>query len=262
MTRRSIIILCAAFLATLGVWYAWNTYGGALFENAQAGGAWLLPVVVFAALLDSINPCALSVLFISIAVLFSLGKSRKEVLTLGSVYIFGVFAVYVGIGLVGLWILGLLAEYNIQTILRDAAAAILILVGLLSIVNVMYPAFPVKLKIPQSAHPKMAKLLQRATVPGALLLGALVSLYEFPCTGGPYMLVITILNGQGTFASGFGLLILYNLIFVAPLIVILAVASDPVLLEKAKGWKKEKLSGSGVWAGAAMIILGILILII
>lgn len=262
MSRRSIAIIIATLIVVLGVWYVWNAYGGELFANAREGGSWLVPVVVFAALLDSVNPCALSVLFISIAVLFSMGKSRREVVTLGSVYILGVFLVYVAIGVVGLWVLGLFAEYNVQGVLKNGAAAVLIGVGALSLINEFFPNFPVKLKIPQSAHPKMAKLLQRATVPGAFVLGALVSLYEFPCTGGPYLLVITILNTQGEFLKGLGLLLLYNLIFVAPLIVILAVASDEALLGKAKDWKKRNLSGASLWGGAAMIVLGILILIL
>src|SRR3990172_2498937 len=60
---------------------------------------WLPGLIAFAALLDSVNPCAFSVLFLTIAFLFSLGRSRKSILKAGFVYIFGIFAVYILIGL-------------------------------------------------------------------------------------------------------------------------------------------------------------------
>src|SRR5574341_429454 len=61
---------------------------------ASGEGARLLPLIAVAALIDSVNPCAFSILLVTIAFLFSLGRLRSSVLAIGGLYIAGVFAVY------------------------------------------------------------------------------------------------------------------------------------------------------------------------
>src|SRR3989344_8936786 len=60
-----------------------------------------LPVLISGALVDSVNPCAFSVLILTIAFLASLGATRGRVLSMGGSYIAGIFGVYflIGIGL-------------------------------------------------------------------------------------------------------------------------------------------------------------------
>lgn len=58
-----------------------------------------LPIVTIAALLDSINPCAISVLLLTIAFLISLRKNRRDILLIAGVYILGIFLIYILIGL-------------------------------------------------------------------------------------------------------------------------------------------------------------------
>ena len=91
------------------------------------------------------------------------------------------------------------------------------------------------------------------------MLGALVGLCEFPCTGGPYLMVLGLLHDRGTYFTGVGYLFLYNLIFVLPLLIILFIASDKTLVEKVKAWKKAETKNMRLWGGIAMIILGIII---
>jgi len=65
----------------------------------QANLAQLLPAVVVTGLLDSVNPCALAVILLLLAFLFTLRKSRGRIVMLGSVYIGMIFLVYFAIGL-------------------------------------------------------------------------------------------------------------------------------------------------------------------
>jgi len=53
--------------------------------------------------------------------------------------------------------------------------------------------------------------------------------------------------------------LLYNLIFILPLVVILLIASDSTLVEKVKMWKKSETKHMRLWGGIAMVILGLLI---
>jgi len=219
-------------------------------------GKWLLPLVSVAALIDSINPCAFSVLLLTIAFLFSIGKLRSGILKIGSFYILGIFIVYM---LIGLGLLQTLHTFNVPHLMAKIGASLLVILGSINIINEFFPSFPIKLRIPRSVHPKMAELMGKASLPTALFLGALVGLYEFPCTGGPYLLVLGLLYDQKTYLTGVGYLLLYNLIFILPLVIILLIASDNILLEKVKAWKKAETRSMRMWGGIAMIILGVII---
>lgn len=224
--------------------------------DISGGGKWLLPLVAVAALIDSINPCAFSILLLTIAFLLSLGKLRSSILKIGGVYILGIFVVYI---LIGLGILQALHLFNTPHFMAKVGASVIILLGLINLLNEFFPAFPIKLRIPQVAHRKMAGLMEKASLPTAFLLGSLVGLCEFPCTGGPYLMVLGLLHDQGTYLFGLGYLLLYNLIFILPLAVILGIASDSALIDRVRAWKKVETKNMRIWGGVAMIILGVLI---
>lgn len=231
---------------------------GSLFVMAD-NGKWLLPLVIVAALIDSVNPCAFSVLLLTIAFLFSIGKFRSSILKIGGFYILGIFIVYM---LIGLGLLQALHAFNTPHFMAKIGALILIILGSVNLINGFSPSFPIKLRIPQSAHHKMAELMEKISLPTAFLLGALVGLYEFPCTGGPYLLVLGLLYDQNTYLIGFSYLLLYNLIFILPLVVILFIASDNALLEKVEAWKKAENKNMRIWSGIAMILLGVIIFLL
>lgn len=231
---------------------------------AVAGAAWIwggtfLGTLVVAALLDSVNPCAISVLLVTLAFLFSLGRSRNDMMKIGSFYIAGIFAVYV---LVGLGILQALHVFSMPHFMSRLGAIIMIIFGLLGVINEFIPSFPIKLGIPAGAHGSLARLMERATLPGALLLGVLVGLCEFPCTGGPYLMVLGMLHDQGTYLRGLGYLVLYNLIFVSPLIVILLMAADQSVIDRLYAWKREHAHRMRLWGSIAMILLGAAIVLL
>lgn len=104
--------------------------------------------------------------------------------------------------------------------------------------------------------------MEHASLPTAFLLGALVALCEFPCTGGPYLLVLGLLHDQATYWKGMGYLIFYNLLFIAPLVLILMLASERSLLERVQTWQKQEAGAMRFWSGIAMVVLAVLILLI
>ncbi len=243
----SVILLKTGNIGTTALW------------KISGEGKWLLPLVGVAALIDSINPCAFSILLLTIAFLLSIGKMRSGILKIGGAYILGIFVVYL---LIGLGLLHVLHLFNTPHFMAKVGATLLIVLGGINLINEFFPAFPIKLRIPQAAHHKMAELMNKASLPTAFFLGALVGLCEFPCTGGPYLMVLGLLHDQGTYLTGVSYLLLYNLIFILPLVIILALASDNALLEKVKAWKKAETKHMRVWGGVAMILLGLLIFFI
>lgn len=215
-----------------------------------------LPVIVVSALIDSINPCAISVLFLTITFLFSLGKNRKFVLISGGVYILAIAIVYT---LIGLGALQVLSFFNVPNIMAKIGASILLLYSIIGLINEFFPSFPIKLKIPESTHTTLAKVIEKGSIPAFFVLGALVAMFEFPCTGGPYLFVLTLLHDYANFWKGFWYLIMYNFVFVLPLILILAFATNKVMIEKIDRLRKLETKKARVILLLVLIAFGILI---
>lgn len=227
--------------------------------NLSDSGRWLFPLIVSSAVIDSINPCAFSILLLTIAFLFSVGKLRAKILSIGVFYIAGIFLVYL---LIGLGILQTLHLFNTPHFMAKIGASLLIVLGLINIINEFFPAFPIKLKIPSVAHRKMAQLIEVGSLPTAFFLGALVGLCEFPCTGGPYLMALGLLHDKATYLKGVGYLLIYNLIFVLPLIIILILASNKNILAKIQTWHQREKFAMRFWGGVAMVALGIIIFLL
>jgi cytochrome c-type biogenesis protein len=213
----------------------------------------ILPLLVATAFIDSLNPCAISVLLLTVGFLISIGRDRRNILQVGSAYIFAIFLVYVAIGL---GMLHALQIFNTPHFMSRVGAGILIAVGLINIINEYFPRFPIKLKIPQAAHQRIASLMEKASTSTAFVLGAVVGMYEFPCTGGPYLMILGLLHDKSTYWEGLGYLFFYNVIFVLPLFIILLIASNPTLTEKVRSWKKMETPIWRLWGGVAMVVLG------
>ncbi len=258
--RKLIITIAALLVAILAIVVLKYSSGAAqILWNASNGGTWLLPLTAFSALLDSVHPCSFSILLITIALLFGLQMTRGKILKIGGVYIAGIFAAYFAIG-IGL--LKVLHVFNVPHFMGKLGAGLLIAFGVLNLLGAFFPKFPIKLKIPDAAHRSMGNLMGIASMPAAFALGLLVGLCQFPCMGGPYLMVIGLLHDGKTYASGFGYLLLYNIILIAPLVATLWIAANPTLLDKVKEWKRTQMKDVHLWAGIAMIIIGILVLYI
>lgn len=250
--------LIVVAIVVIGLALLLKNYSGAsaIIWSASDGGKWLLPLVGITALVDSINPCAFSILLLTIAFLLSIGRMRSSILKIGRIYIFGVFLAYI---LIGLGLLQALHLFNTPHFVGKIGAGLLVILGLINLGQELIPKFPIRLKIPGVSHGLLARVMAKATIPAALLLGILVGLCEFPCTGGPYLMIIGLLHDKVTYLKGVGYLFFYNLIFVLPLVIILALASRKYLLEKVEAWQNKEKRLMRIGGGIAMIILGLFI---
>ena len=218
---------------------------------------WVPFAIGFSALVDSLNPCAFSILFLMTGFLFTLGRSRRQILGAGLLYVFGIFATYIFIGLAGLKIL---KYFQTPVSLTVIGASFIILAGLILLLNVFFPKFPIKLKIPTFAHKQIAPLIEKGTKVSAFVLGIAVGLFEFPCTGGPYLFVVSILHDHaGGFWLGLLYLFIYNLIFILPLTIVLFVVSNPSVLQVVDKVRRAETKKSRLWVALIMIALGLLV---
>jgi len=259
--NSKLFILLAVLVILFGLvgYFRFAETGTKTLWRISNSGRGLLPLVAVAAMIDSINPCAFSILLLTIAFLFSLGKSRAQIFQIGGVYILGIFLAYI---FIGLGILHALHIFGIPHFMAKVGAAILIAWGAVEILNAVFPRFPLRLGIPRFAHHKMAVLMEKGSIPASFLLGGLVGLCEFPCTGGPYLMILGLLHDSATYLKGLGYLIFYNLIFVLPLVIILLLASEKQVAEKMQAWRKIESKAMRFWTGIAMIALAAFILLL
>ena len=243
-------ILFAGYLALSKGWIE--------LPEVTASQNYSLIVILVAALLDSINPCAFSILFLSIGFLFSLGKNRQQVVRIGLTYILGIGLTYLAIGIIGLQILNYFSNSNVITTI---GAIIMITVGMIELCGVLIPNFPIRLQIPNFTKGILAERVAKGmTFVGALVLGVLVGLFEFPCTGGPYLFVMSLLHGT-EFVRGLVYLILYNLVFILPLIILLVLSSNGKVAETIDKMRREETKKFSLVVALLMIQLGVIILI-
>ncbi|HBB65449.1 MAG TPA: hypothetical protein DCZ84_02335 [Candidatus Vogelbacteria bacterium] len=257
--KLTALIMAGALLVAAVLFFRMGNIGTGALWSISNEGSWLLPLVLVAALIDSINPCAFGILLLTVAFLLSIGKARLGILKIGGAYVIGILAVYF---LIGLGILQALHLFNTPHFMAKLGAGLLIVLGAINLISEFFPSFPLKPRIPHAAHKKMAELMEKASIPTAFVLGALVGLCEFPCTGGPYLMVLGLLHDNTTYLTGVGYLILYNAVFIIPLVIVLLIASDATLVEKVRAWKQSETKHMRLWGGIAMIILGLSIFLL
>jgi cytochrome c biogenesis protein CcdA len=236
-------------------WFADNqdTFTG----NETQSETLLLPAVLLTGLLDGINPCALAILLFFVSFLFTIRKTRLSVARMGAVYIGAVYVVYFLIGL-GLLQASTLFEGHW---LGQAGAVLLILLGLTNLLGAIFPKFPIRLEVPESSKEGLQKWMHRATLPTTLVLGILVGLHTFPCSGGPYVAVLGLLGSRTSFWEGASYLVLYNLMFVLPLVAVLILSLDPVLGGKIQAWERDSSRTVRAITGSLMALMGVALLI-
>lgn len=223
-----------------------------------------LPIVIGAALLDSINPCVFGVLIFLIAFMTKMFKSPHKMLLCGLLYTAVVYVTYL---LIGIGFLKFTVSFGFSAAIYWIAAIIAIIAGVLEIKDFFWYGKGFSLKMIPGADRRIKlytqKIEQRHKKDGwfayiaAALLGIFVVLVELPCTGAPYLAILAIL-GQSNYAQGIPLLLLYNFIFILPLFVIIGIAyfgKSSVVLE---AWRVKHRGAMRLAVGLFLLALGAL----
>lgn len=213
--------------------------------------------IIGAAAIDSINPCAIGVLVFLLTFLISLKGSKKRILAIGLTYI---TIVYVSYFAAGLGLVRILSQLAFLEYIYKGTAIILLIAGAIDIKDGITKAKKPLLAIPKSTSPTIKKYIHRATIPAAIVLGVLVSLFELPCTGGVYIAILSIISKSGLTGQGIWLLALYNAIFVLPLLIITLLVISGLSSKKVGTWKDKNRDVMRIAIGLSMIFLGMLML--
>jgi cytochrome c biogenesis protein CcdA/glutaredoxin len=218
--------------------------------DADSGLSWW--AVIVAALVDSVNPCAFAVLILLMVYLTALNDKIK-MLKVGVTYITVIFAVYF---LAGLGLLTAVQSTGMTRAMYLFSAGLAIVFGLINIKDFFWYGRGITLAIPKSQKPKIKALIEKASVPAAIVLGMLVSAVELPCTGGVYLAILSLIGSKMTLAQGIPYLLLYNLIFILPLIAIMMLIYFGMSTERAEKLRLENRRWMKLAIGLLMLAIG------
>lgn len=216
-----------------------------------------IPILIGAAVVDSINPCAFGVLVFLLAYLARTFKHTQRMLIHGLVYITAVFLTYLAAGLMLLPVIRELG--NIASTAYILIGIFVILMGLLEIKDAFWFGRGPTLAIWPSAAKRIemygSHISQKLST--AFFLGVFVALVELPCTGAVYIAVLTLMSLAGLTLSNLTLLLLYNLVFILPLVVILFVAHHGMSTERLEAWRNRHKKWMRLALGVTLVSLGV-----
>lgn len=224
-----------------------------------------LPTVLVAGVLDGINPCAFTVLLLFITALLStlqagdqaVGSVRLRLLGMGSIYIAAVFLTYLALGV------GLLRSLDIftrQHLPARLGALLAIFFGLWMVKDFFLPDWGIRLQAPGRIGQVARMSAKKATIPALITGGFLIGLCTVPCSGAVYLGILSLLALQPTALLGYGYLVLYNVVFILPLLVVLLVASARPALNSLARWNLHHREWVRVLLGSGVVGMGLLIL--
>jgi cytochrome c biogenesis protein CcdA len=192
--------------------------------------------VAFAGLVDGLNPCAFATLAFFVSYLALSGRQGKEVLIVGGAFTLGVFLAYLAVGLGFYKVLDLLGD-----VLTTLGRWVYGLTGLFCAVLAVFSFLDflkarrgdigdMALNLPHRLRMRINAVIRkgrrsRAFVAGSFITGIAVSFLELACTGQVYLPTIIFVVSQPQLqARAVVFLILYNVLFIMPLMVVFVLA--------------------------------------
>lgn len=220
-----------------------------------------LPGVVAGGLLDGLNPCAFGVLLSFVAVILAgvalTEDPRPYLWRAGGTYVAGMFLTYLFLGLGILTAVSLFTATHLPLRLMGFAVVVL---GLWTLKDVMLPGVGASLAMPSRWHGLVRRALSRTTPVGLFTAGGLVGLCTLPCSGAIYLGVLALIARE-PLPLWLSYLVIYNIMFVAPLLAVLAVVANRRVLNHIAHAYLQRKATLKATVGAATVLLGLIILI-
>lgn len=230
------------------------------FDAATFGGL-TVPIVLVSGFADGLNPCAFALLVLFATYTLTLVNSvtsdgsptmeaRRRLLGAGSLYVGAVWITYFLIGLGLFSFLGWLGQDHLVT---RVAAVLALFMALWMLKDVFLPGWGPSLMAPAGTHGRMHRAIERGGLGGMLGAGVLVGICTVPCSGAIYLDIVAVLNASGGGTTGLALLALYNLAYIAPLLILLGAVSDRRVLGRLGRWNQS--NSPWVKAGLAIAVV-------
>lgn len=220
-----------------------------------------LLILLPAAIADSINPCAFAILFVILGSILSQTGSYRKVLFTGLAFTLSIFLSYY---LMGIGLYRAFAYANQAMYLQIWAAVVAIAIWLANIKDYFWFGKYFTMEMPERFKMSSRTWLKKIHSPmWAFFIGILISLFLLPCTGGPYLTILSYLASESANINmmWYIYLLIYNLIFITPFVIITLLVSlgsaDIATLKEYREMYKQEIH-LAVWI--LMLWLGIYLL--
>lgn len=226
------------------------------------------PSVFLAGLVDGFNPCAFTIVIVLAGVLAAAGHSARARLLGGVAFCVGSFLTYVAMGLGLLQVLRAVEGVGVVRSLLHLVLS-LTLFGL-SCISLRDALRYRREKTPQAIMlqlPNWVKVAIRKVaecswsgpkvVVGGVLCGIVVTLLDSLCTGQVYVPILSLIAMEGEKWRELGLLLGYNLAFIAPLVVVFVLAARGATSETMRKWSKRNVFPAKLALSVVFFILAI-----
>jgi len=193
-----------------------------------------LLTILSAGFIDGLNPCAFATLIFFISYLTFIGRRRREVLWVGLGFSGAVFGTYL---LIGFGILSFIQHISFLPVFSRIVYLITIGIALVLGIYSLYDYIQLKrgrpsemkLQLPNFLKKRIHQTIREKSGStryflAAIASGFIISLLEFTCTGQVYLpTILFVTNIPSLRTSALSYLLLYNLMFIVPLLIIFGV---------------------------------------
>lgn len=230
---------------------------------------WTAAAIFLAGLVDGINPCAFTTLLFFLSYLGIRGRTRKRIALAGLSFAAGVFLSYflIGLGLFNAFrVGGMLPVF--RTVLRVVVSALTVAFCALTVRDIVLARRgapgDMALRLPESVRLRINASIRGGVASNAFLVGVfatgvVVSVLELACTGQVYFPAISFMVQTDSSWLGTGSLLLYNLAFIAPLLIVLALALAGLSQEAVRGFFTRHLVATKLALAAVFASLSVLV---
>jgi len=240
----------------------------ASLEVTRRYEAFTLPVVIGAGLLDGVNPCAFATIIFFLSYLQIARRTPREMLLVGAAFISAVFIAYLAAGLLLHGVLGSLNQRfaGLQSWMNLGFGGLALVAAFLSFRDA-YRARggrlgEMTLQLPGFLKERIRGVVRtgaraRNFVAAAFVAGLVISLLELACTGQVYAPIIyQIQRGK---LDAVLWLVIYNLAFITPLVVIFLLAYGGLRSEALVAFQKQHTATVKTALGILFLVLALFI---
>ena len=269
ISGSALLELIQPYLATgaPALWEDWEngrqTAQSVLVQRFRSLGLW---TVVGAGLLDGVNPCAFATMIFLISYLAVRKRQGRELLATGAAFTAGVFLAYLGIGF------GLLKFLTAVPVLGRMGRWMYGLTLVLCLV-LAWGSFndyrkarqgqleDMSLKLPERMRGWIRVLIREGSrarnyALASLALGFVVSLVELACTGQVYLPTIIFVLGLPDWRARAALaLLVYNLMFVLPLVVVFLMVYYGTTSQQLTHWMNRRAAAVKLGTAVLFVLL-------
>lgn len=235
-------------------------------------GGFTISAVAAAGLLDGINPCAISTLVFFMSLLAVSKVRNRQLVLLGISFCAASFLTYLALGFGLFRFLHLFSGFTaFRSIVEIGMAAVLLVLAAMSFRDASRfrktgRSADVTLQLSTGMKKRIHEVMHQglgstSIIWGGLLIGSAVTVLESVCTGQVYVPTLVLILKDSAFSESRAwlLLLLYNALFVLPLVVVFVAVYFGLQTETLLAWSRRKVVVTKLLLGLFFVLTALVI---